>query len=184
MSYCRRAIAYIKEFLPENADDKVIKLSESDGLVCKDIGNGILVTYLVDEGNHFSYIQNKHLIEEGLTENELHIIGVNNLKEIALGTVKLQEHGNIYPLFLNGNYESSLILINELWDDLLAQYATNGFIIAIPARDIIAFCDINSNEGITELKQLNERVYENADHQLTNCLYKRQNSQWVRVLNA
>jgi len=103
---------------------------------------------------------------------------------MALGTVKLQEHGNIYSLFLDGNYEASLILINELWDGLLVPYATNGFIIAIPARDIIAFCDINSNEGITELKQLNERVYENADHQLTNCLYKRQNSQWVRVLNA
>lgn len=184
MSYCKNAVAYIKEFIPDSAEDNVINLSESDSPVCKNIGNGILVTYLVDEGEQFSYVQNKHLSEEGITEDDLHTIGINNLKEKALGVVKLKEYGNIYPLFLDGNYEASLILIDELWDELLVQYATNGFVVAIPARDVIAFCDLKSNEGITELMELNERVYEGADHQLTNCLYKRQNSQWVRVLNA
>ena len=66
MSYCTKAIAYIKEYLPKECDSPVVKLSEKNSLVVQNLGNGFLVTYLVDEGDHFSYIQNRHLFARGL----------------------------------------------------------------------------------------------------------------------
>ncbi len=184
MSYCKKAIAYVKEFLPENSEENVVELSESDSLVTRDLGNGILVTYLVDEGEYFSYVQNRHLVNEDISANDLHTIGIKNLAEKALGTVKIHEHSNIYTLILDGNYEASLLVIDILWDEYLSEYAPNGFVVAIPCRDVIAFCDKNSKNGIEELKQVNGRVFEGADHQLTDCLYQRENGRWERVLNA
>ena len=184
MSFCKRAIAYIKEFIPETTEQETIMLSENESPVTKDLENGFLVTYLVDDGDHYTYVQYKHLKEEGITESELHAIGLDNLKDKAFGTIKIQEYGNLYAMFFDGNFEASLILLDELWDELLKQYVINGFIVAIPARDIIAFCDTQSVEGVSELYQLNERVYDNADHQLTNCLYKRNKKQWERALNT
>ncbi len=184
VSYCDKAIAYIKEYLPKECDSQVIKLSEKDSLVCQDLGNGFLVTYLVDEGDHFSYIQNRHLFDERMSIEELHSFALRNLSDLALGTVRINPYKNIYALFLDGNFEASLLMLDELWDLHLAEYAPNGFVVAAPCRDVIAFCDINSKEGISELKQLIGRVFDNADHQLSDCLYRRQNDKWVRLLNA
>ena len=84
----------------------------------------------------------------------------------------------MHGLLLDGQFESSLILLDDLWDSSLAKYTPKSPIVALPSRDVLAFCDAQSLLGIVELKQLVERSAEN-DHQLTTILYYRQDGQWL-----
>ena len=75
-------------------------------------------------------------------------------------------------IFLGGNFEASLLLIDDLWDRQLAHLAPNDFVAAVPTRDVLAVCDANSEAGIDELRQIVLRA-EGGDHPLATTLYRR-----------
>src|SRR5689334_7645921 len=110
-----------------------------------------MVAYLVDVGQSFEYVQNRHLSRAHLTEDELHEMSMNNLLAFMSDRTSMQSNGNIFAMFLDGNFEASLLLLDELWEQSLIQYAPNGFVIAVPARDILAFADAATEAGIEEL---------------------------------
>ena len=55
-SSTQRAIAYLKALATEGSPKPAADLSHADTPVAKDIGDGLLVTYLVDIGGGFSYV--------------------------------------------------------------------------------------------------------------------------------
>jgi uncharacterized protein YtpQ (UPF0354 family) len=171
VAFCRRAIAYLKANLSEEDGD--VFLEGDDEPVVMNLNNGLLVTYLVDQGDHFDYIQQRHLKSAALDEVQLHQIAIGNLATM------LSEHGaNLrksdvaFGVLFDGHFEASLILLDSLWDGELAHLAPNGFIAALPTRDILAFCDAASEAGIAQLQRIIERV-EGGDHPLKPILYRR-----------
>src|SRR6185369_3492411 len=64
--YCLSAIAYLKV---EVIDDQElhVDLSEGDSPALRNLGHGLLVSYLVDEGDYYSYVQERHLAESDVT---------------------------------------------------------------------------------------------------------------------
>ena len=175
--FCQRAIAYVKVPAPETPDE--VALSEADSPVLKDLENGLLVAYLVDEDGSFTYVQHRHVTDAGISLAQLHDFGITNLRQIAEERLRVQEYGSVYAVFLEGNFEASLILLDSLWTEGLAHLVKNGFAAAIPARDILAFCDSSSTEGLAELRQIVSRA-ENGDHPLTPVLYRRDQGCWTR----
>jgi len=175
-SFCRKAIAYLKPSVPEAVD--FISLSERDSPVLHDLNNGLLVSYVVDEGSSFSYVQNRHIEAAKIDLLQLHEYGVENLRQLAEEKLKVQEYGPVYAVFLDGNFEASLILLDELWNQRLSQLISGQFAVVLPARDVLAFCDASSSEGLAELKRIASRVAE-GDHLLSSSLYRRQQSEWV-----
>jgi hypothetical protein len=92
--------------------------------------------------------------------------------------LRILHYSALHGLLVDGQLEASLILLDDLSDSSLAKYTPNSAIVALPSRDVLAFCDVKSLQGIVELKQLVERSAEN-DHQLTTILYYRQYGQWL-----
>ena len=160
-TFCARAVAYLKT--PAGESSHAINLSQPDTPVLRDLKNGLLVAYLVDEGSSFTYVQNRHLSEAGLTLDGLHEIGVSNLRKIANERIRVQEYGSAFAVFLDGNFEASLILVDWLWSQALAHLVKTDFVAAIPARDVLAFCDAESTKGLSELRQIVGRL-EKGDH--------------------
>jgi hypothetical protein len=80
---------------------------------------------------------------------------------------------------LDGQFQARLMLLDDLWDSIFAPHTPNGAIMALPTRDVLAFCDAKSLQGVIELNQLVERMQVNAEHPLTNTLYHRQDRQWL-----
>lgn len=175
-NFCRKAIAYLKAPAPKTAD--AVSLSEQDSPVLRELGNGLLVAYVVDDGSSFSYVQNHHLEEAGIDLIQLHEYGVENLRKIAHEKLKVQEYGPVYAVFLDGNFEASLILLDYLWVERFSRLVQDQFAVALPARDVLAFCDTSSSEGLAELKRVVSRI-EGGDHLLSSSLYRRQGSEWV-----
>jgi uncharacterized protein YtpQ (UPF0354 family) len=176
-TFCARAVAYLKT--PADESSPTVRLSQPDSPVLRDLKNGLLVAYLVDEGNGFTYVQHRHVSDAGLTLDELHEAGVSNLHKIADDRIRVQEYGSVFAVFLDGNFEASLILVDWLWSQALAHLVKSGFVAAIPARDVLAFCDAESTQGLSELRQIVGRL-EKGDHLLTPVLYRRAQGQWSR----
>lgn len=169
--FCNQAIAYLMPSLP--AAEATVKLSELDAPVITNLSNGLLVGYLVDQGDHFSYAQRCHLAEANLNETALHQVAINNLAmRLREKGATIQPSGDAFAVIFGGNFEASLILVDVLWDEHLSHLAPNGFIIAIPKRDILAFCDAESAPGVAELSRVIKRV-EGGDHPITSTLYRR-----------
>ena len=176
------AIATVKSTENSAADTKeAIVPGDGNAPVLGNFGNGLAVVYLVDEGDKLTYIQNRDLVAAGVTPADLHQRGMMNLANKASNGLRLMENGDIHALLLDGHFEASLVLLDDLWDSALASYAPNGFIVALPARDVIAFCDAKSEAGIAQLHDMVSRITAKGDHLVSQSLYQRQAGAWHRL---
>ncbi|MGA9473034.1 MAG: DUF1444 family protein, partial [Terriglobales bacterium] len=139
----------------------------------------LFVAYVLDADGHFQYLQWRHLEDSGISQSELHDDAVCNLAALANEKLRVEPQGRVFAAFLDGNFEASLILIDDLWEKRLASTVTNDFVAAVPARDVMAFCDVTSSEGIAQLRKVVARANEGGDHLLTSVLYRRQGQKWV-----
>jgi hypothetical protein len=55
---------------------------------------------------------------------------------------------------LDGEHESSLVLVDDLWKSVLREDCPNGAVVGIPARNLCMYCDAGSPEGIIALREL------------------------------
>ncbi len=159
-----------------------LALRPEDTPIFRDLGNGLLVLYVVDAGHSFEFVQNRHLAAAGLDPESLHAAAMINLLAFSAERARIQAHGSIFGLFVGGNFEASLLLVDSLWDESLAGYARNGFVVAVPSRDVLAFADAASESGLAELRNVVSRVYPCGDHLISPDLFRRRAGRWVRVV--
>src|SRR5688572_24225872 len=175
-----RAIAYLKPKVPDSDPFPVMDLSEADSPVLRDLGNGLLVAYVVDEGSHFSYVQNRHIAARGVSEADLHRVGVRNLAELVEQRLSVRPYGKVFAVLLDGNFEASVLLLDSVWDGAFTKFVAGEYMAALPARDVLAFGDASSRQAIAELQAVVARVQASeADHQLSDSLYRRLGRTWV-----
>lgn len=91
---------------------------------------------------------------------------------LSENSVKVRPYGDLFAVLFDGNFEASLILIDALWDEHLAHLAPDGFVAAIPNRDILVFCDAKSETGVERLRSIVSRA-KGLDHPITSTLYLR-----------
>jgi len=159
-----------------------IRLPEDDQPVVLSAKGAFGVIYLVDQGHGFRYVTEGDIRAAGVTPSQLYQIGLNNLTGLiskSKGGLKGQPLGNSYGLVLDGNFEASLVLVDALWDGMLKKYLPNTPVVAIPSRDICAFCDAKSLEGISELKGVSERVSQGGAHLISPLLFTREDGKWT-----
>src|SRR5215471_18469272 len=154
---CPRAIAKLVTRGP--TEGPAITVSKDEAPVLTRLGtNDLLVGYVVDQGNYFQYVQRRHLVAEGVTEADLHRLALANLANLLRDrSVVIYACGDAFMVIFDGNFEASLILVDVLWDEQLADFAPNGFIVTIPNRDILAFCDSKSVAGLQEIQRIIRR---------------------------
>jgi uncharacterized protein YtpQ (UPF0354 family) len=186
-----RAVACLKAAYPEPTGDEGMAIPESEHPVLKPWSDDLVVAYLVDQGDHFEYVQQRHLaslnVEPNLSDTSLqtaskglHEMGLINLAHVASQKLRVANYGAIRAVFLDGHFEASLLLLDDLWNKTFAAEAPNGAVAAVPSRDVLAFCDAKSEQGLQELQALVDRVWAaNGDHLLTRTLYQRVNDGWV-----
>ena len=108
----------------------------------------------------------------------IHEAALGNLGVRFSAGFQVNAYGSWFGLVLDGNFEASTLLVDALWENSLRQFVEGEFAVAVPARDVVAFCDAASPQGLAELYAVVERVYPSADHQLLASLLKRTGSGW------
>jgi hypothetical protein len=154
------AIAYLVPNSLDQSSLPTFHLSAVDQPVITQLGYGMLVAYLLDEGERFLWVQ-------------------ENLESIAAKKLKVRDVGGFHAAFLDGVFEASLLLVDSLWDRQLKPLVSTSFVACAPSRDVLAFCDQNSNSGIVHLRQVIERVWPRGDHLLSQNLFERKAGRWT-----
>lgn len=181
-NFTSRAIAYLKA---QAADDNgpAIVLSQDDSPVLRPFSDPLLVSYVVDAGESYELVQYRHLAEEGIDEAALHRIGLENLAQLANDrSTRVQPYGNIFAVMMGGDFEASLILLDALWDEHFRQFVGGDYAVAVPARDVLAFCDASSMAGLDELRHVIHRVFPAGDHLLSDRLHVRRQGTWEPLI--
>ena len=175
---CKKALPYLRSVGEEINDENA---NEENKTYIDSYNEELCITYLIDEDSmNPRFIINKNLVDENISEEELKKIALNNLIKKINEDLKIQEYNSgVYNMVLEGNLEASLILVEPLWEAVLNEYITDDYIVTIPTREVITFCDSSSKEGIEALKSVCESVKEEAEEMLTDTLYCRKDGQWV-----
>jgi len=169
----RKAIAYLKSKVAADPAHPSVRLSDEDSPVLLDIGNGLVVAYVVDGQDSLMFVNRRDLRDHQLDVPSLHAIGLENLLQLSREKTRVQPYGNIFAVFLDGNFEASLLLLDPLWDKGLRHLFPGPYAAAIPARDLLAFGDASSTGAIEDLTALIGRTFPDGDHLLSDRIFTR-----------
>ncbi|MEJ2423201.1 MAG: DUF1444 family protein [Candidatus Thiodiazotropha sp.] len=176
------SVAYFKQTFYSDARLDM-ELDEKDAPFCLKYSDDFSVFFLCDCGDHYTVLQAKHLEESGLGADELLSIGIENLRRVA-EDIKITQHEGLLYFSGSGDFEASFLLVPEIWNDWLAGYCPNGYVAAIPARDILVVSDKHDASGIEKLISIIERVWPDGDHLLSNSLFYFNDEKWLPYKNA
>ncbi|WP_454907391.1 DUF1444 family protein [Variovorax gossypii] len=192
-----RAIACIKQVvaMPASSDGNRLRVrvshpgvaeSEDDQPVVRATQGLFAVFYLVDEGRHYAYVNSRDLQEANLSVDALHQVGLQNLAALVNSApgLSLRNQGDYSGLVMGGQFEASLLLLDELWDQTLKSQYHQDVVVTVPARDICAFCDAGSATGVAQLRQIAARVTSAGDHLLSPLLLIRRSGRWQAMEGA
>lgn len=170
--FISRAVAYLKAVDVNNVESQSIAMDDQASPVLLPITDGLVLAYVVDEPQGLVYVQKRHLLDAGMPEQQLHLTAMTNLGQLCADRLEVKKHGPIYGVFLDGNFEASLFVLESLWQRDLAHLVDKGYAICLPARDILAFCDIDSQEGMDMLRQMITRVFDGGDYLLSRTIFR------------
>lgn len=140
---------------------------EGEARLVRDIGNGFMIGYAVDDG----WVLPQHLCA-GATLADLHRQAMDNLFTLCAYHIRVQQFDSFFGVFIDGRFEASMFLLERLWQKDFANLVGKGYAVAAPARDVLAFCDIDSDAGKAELKRMIARVWDGGDHLLSRELFR------------
>ena len=180
----KTSIAYFKATFSGDSDREAdIDLDRGDLPVCVQFADDFSIFFLADCGEYFEMVQIKHLENAGITEETLLDIGKENLGSIA-HSITITENNGVLYFTGSGNFEASLLLVPEIWNEWLKEYCPGGYVAAIPARDILAVADRGNSEGIDKLVSIVDKIWPDSDHLLTKSLFHYESGTWKPYQNA
>lgn len=192
MAGAETAIAYLKQALPGVPDGANVRVRiPATGLPPGDVPgddepvfavhNGFGLFFVMDRGDSLAYVNHGAMRAAGLSPQSLLQTGLANLTAVANGSnpgLRVRPVGGVYGLLVGGNFEASLVVLDALWEQL-KSHAPNGLVMTVPARDICAFCDAHSAEGIAELEKIAARVTATGERLISPKLWVRRAGRWI-----
>jgi uncharacterized protein YtpQ (UPF0354 family) len=153
---------------------------EGGGPVVRATGGLFGVFYAVDEGSHYTFVTNRDLEAVGIKVDDLHAIGMRNLTARINGEpgLHLERTRTFTGLGIGGDFEASLVLLDTVWAERLKGEVAGNFVVAVPTRDVCAYCDSRSREAIDALRMLAERLTSKGERLLCERLLLRDGGRW------
>ncbi|HEX6373050.1 MAG TPA: hypothetical protein VF006_29275 [Longimicrobium sp.] len=145
----------------------------------RELGNGLAALYVVEEGERYRILQSQDLQAAGSDADQLHAAAMQNLAKRRDEQMQIKRHGEIFAVSLDGFFEASLLLADDLWDTTLAGYAPGGIVAAVPMRNLLAFADKASESAVEELRAVVDRVVRGGEELISTQLFHRENGGWT-----
>ena len=133
-------------------------------LLSEPLAGDLSIFYVLDSPSTVQYISQSHLSEAKISVSALKTAATENLAQLA---ADMRIEGGIVGLvFLDGYYESSLLLNKRVWHDI-ARDVPNLVAIA-PARDLVAFGDGSNPEVVAFLEAKATEISDSVGGVLSN----------------
>ncbi len=135
-----------------------------------------IVVYAEDSEFQLAYLTQSDVKELGLSTIALRDLAITNMDQ-KLTEIKRHGDGPTYMLTAGGNFEASMLLIDEIWADQSGLVEGN-LVVAAPARDMLVFTGSGSAEGIKQLQNMIDAVFKDGSYLISQTLLVRRDGQW------
>jgi uncharacterized protein YtpQ (UPF0354 family) len=130
----------------------------------------LIIVYAEDTKSSLSYLTQDDLTTLSINQDSLRMVATKNLDRL-LTNIQRQGDDGTYMLTAGGNYETSMILLNNIFTK--ESLPVNGdFVVAIPNRDMLLITGSNDKTGIQKIKEISTKTFQTGDHQVSEYLYK------------
>lgn len=160
---------------PSDYDVSVPGLTAEDTPLNAEFLPGLSVFYVLDTPQNVQYLTTDMLRNTGIGLDVIKDAATVNIARYAAGAQIFE--GTISVVKLDGFYESSLLLVPAIWEDL--DQDVDKMVIALPARDILVFGDGKSPEIIAQMNLAIQKVKEVGAGLLTDRLLVWENHHWA-----
>ena len=142
----------------------------------EDYNDELVIIYAMDEEKRTRYLMANE--EIGVARKDLRKLAVENLDRL-LPSVQLQQAGDVGMMTANGDYEASLLLLDEIWRS--GRIKMNGdIVVAIPAKDVLMVTGSKSRKGIAAVRELAAKYKAESRYEITDTLFVYRNGRFVR----
>lgn len=133
--------------------------------------DNLVIVYAQDTKTGIEYFLPDDLKKAGIDKDSLRPMAIRNLIRL-LPDIQIKGSKELYMVTAGGNYEASLLLMDDLWTK--KNLAVDGdFIIGVPNRDLLLVTGSKDKVGIGKLRELVHRMYTTGNYPVSDALYKR-----------
>lgn len=171
----------INDILPVIKDERFIKSIKEikpdfeKNHVYEKYNNELYIFYVEDTETNINYLSQENFAKLNIEREELQKIAIENLSN----SVEIEKHGEngYFMLIADGNYESSLILL-DIWNE--ENFEVNGeILIGIPSRDVLIVTGKDDYENIERLYNTINEINESGDHLVSKKIFEYNNGKFV-----
>jgi uncharacterized protein YtpQ (UPF0354 family) len=146
--------------------------------VIDELNDTLVVVYAEDTPLNIRYFGPDDLAKAGVARDALRALAVDNLRRV-LPKVELHEGEDVNMLTAGGNYEASLLLLDDIWDD--GSLKVDGeIVVALPARDLLLITGSRNARGIARMRELAREIRAEGTYTLTEELFVYRQGRFVR----
>lgn len=146
--------------------------SLSAPLKAEPLAADLWIVYAQDTPRNVSYLPH----DFPRSYNELQPLALQNLRAI-IPQIELLKDGDCYLLEAGGNYEASLLLLDEIWAEY-AKGVDGELVVGVPTRDVVLFTGSRSRSGLKQLKADVRELHTKGSYPVSNRLLMRRNGKW------
>ena len=136
----------------------------------------LVIVYAQDDPNRMRYLTTQE--DFGLSREGLRSLAVANLKRV-LPKIEMGRVGDVALMSAGGNYEASLLLIDDIWSS--GQIQVNGdIVVAIPTRDTLLVTGSRSRSGLKLVRELTAKFKAQGPYELTDTLFRYRDGRFTK----
>lgn len=144
-------------------------LRETDDKLFEDLNGDLVIVYAEDSPTNIRYFSGEDLIAAGIDRKSLRALAVANLRRI-LPQVEIHRGPHVSMLTAGGDYEASLLLLDELWEP--KKLGLKGeIVLAVPSRDVVLVAGSEDAEGVRQLRELARKNAKENTYSLTDTVF-------------
>ena len=134
----------------------------------------LIILYAEDTPHNIRYLSEGQLDDLGVDRAGLRAMAISNLDRL-LPAVEAQGNDGTYMLIAGGNYEASLLLIDDIWagdvwtDGTLP--VTGDLVVAVPSRDVLLVTGSGDAKGLALVREIADDIVATEPYYLTNQLF-------------
>ena len=191
----RQVLSVGKSIFPmiRPADDSRILASKftSNPVVTTQLAEGIVVAYGLDLGPNFEMITTGHCKKFSITVEDLIALSERNLLARTDGRINVEkmdfsssipEAEPFYRVRLDNNLDSSIMLVDDFWQQASGMLRTNLVAVTLPAKNTLFFADYHSIFSFRLMRPFSSKMYEASKQdriEVSPHTYIRKDDRWI-----
>ncbi len=162
--------------LPVIRHESYLGIGDQVTLVADPFLADMRVFYVLDWPNRTEFMSEDHLALMELSREELRALALQNLA-MRVERVALKRVDDMVLVGFDGNYETSLLLLDSMWQRF-SDESMGVVTAAAPARDVLIYTSSSSPESIATLQDIANRFAEEGGYAISSQLIEWVDGAW------